>query len=94
MVSRINPINRTVFNLKSAVRNTVYEGKRMNNKIKELERKYWDRQANILDSEKFAEAIVKECCNALWTDSCNFDSEAYAEYVRNIKKIKDKLGVE
>mgnify|MGYP003333523537 CR=1 FL=1 len=94
MVSRINPINRTVFNLKSAVRNTVYERKRMNNKIKELERKYWDRQANILDSEKFAEAIVKECCNALWTDSCNFDSEAYAEYVRNIKKIKDKLGVE
>ena len=94
MVSRINPINRTVFNLKSAVRNTVYEGKRMNNKIKELERKYWDRQANILDSEKFAEAIVKECCNALWTDSCNFDSEAYAEYVRNINKIKDKLGVE
>jgi len=94
MVSRINPINRTVFNLKSAVRNTVYERKRMNNKIKELERKYWDRQANILDSEKFAEAIVKECCNALWTDACNFDSEAYAEYVRNIKKIKDKLGVE
>jgi len=66
----------------------------MNSKIKELERKYWDRQANILDSEKFAEAIVKECCNALWTDACNFDSEAYAEYVRNIKKIKDKLGVE
>mgnify|MGYP003343971981 CR=1 FL=1 len=37
----------------------------MNERIKELERKCWDYQTNHLNAEKFAELIVRECCDVL-----------------------------
>jgi len=33
----------------------------MNERIKELEKRCWDNQTNHLNTEKFAELIVKEC---------------------------------
>jgi hypothetical protein len=33
----------------------------MNERIRELEKQCWDHQTNHLDSEKFAELIIKEC---------------------------------
>ncbi len=33
----------------------------MNKRIRELEKQCWDHQTNHLDSEKFAELIIKEC---------------------------------
>lgn len=43
----------------------------MNERIKKLEKQCWDHQTNHLNSEKFAELIVKECMDALrqaWYD--------------------------
>ena len=33
----------------------------MNKRIRELEKQCWDHQTNHLNSEKFAELIIKEC---------------------------------
>jgi hypothetical protein len=33
----------------------------MNERIRELEKQCWDHQTNHLNSEKFAELIIKEC---------------------------------
>lgn len=33
----------------------------MNERIRELEKQCWDNQTNHLDTEKFAELIVREC---------------------------------
>lgn len=35
----------------------------MNERIKELEKQCWDHQSNCVDTEKFAELIVKECAD-------------------------------
>ena len=37
----------------------------MNTRIREFEKQCWDDQTNHLDTEKFAELIVKECGVAL-----------------------------
>ena len=38
----------------------------MNERIREFEKQCWDEQTNHLDTEKFAELIVKECGVALY----------------------------
>ena len=35
----------------------------MNERIKQFEKQCWDDQTNHLDTEKFAELIVRECVN-------------------------------
>ena len=42
----------------------------------------------------FAELIVKECCQALWTDACHMSDLAVEEFNRNSRKIKRHFGVE
>ena len=37
----------------------------MNTRIREFEKHCWDDQTNLLDTENFAELIVKECGVAL-----------------------------
>ena len=43
---------------------------------------------------KFAELIVQECCQALWTDACNMSDLAVEEFNSNSRKIKNHFGVE
>ena len=37
----------------------------MNERIKQFEKQCWDHQTNHLDTEKFAELIVKECAKLI-----------------------------
>jgi hypothetical protein len=47
-----------------------------------------------LDPEKFAELIVRECCQALWTEECHTSDLALEEFKRNTARIRQQLGVE
>ena len=58
----------------------------MNERIKELERKCWDYQTNHLNAEKFAELIVRECCDVL------HDNEMGGYRVNYV--LKEHFGVE
>jgi hypothetical protein len=56
-------------------------------------------QANFLRKdeksiEKFAELIVKECVESLWTEECYNSDLALEEFERNSAKIKQHFGVE
>jgi hypothetical protein len=44
--------------------------------------------------EKFAELIVKECAESLWTEECYNSDLALEEFEKNSKKIKEHFGVE
>ena len=44
--------------------------------------------------EKFAELIVRECAESLWTEECYNSDLALEEFERNIAKIKQYFGVE
>jgi len=44
--------------------------------------------------EKFAELIVKECAESLWTEECYTSDLALKEFEKNSKKIKLHFGVE
>ena len=44
--------------------------------------------------DKFAELIVKECIDALWTEECHTSDLAVEDYNRKSKKIKQHFGVE
>jgi hypothetical protein len=44
--------------------------------------------------EKFAELIVAECANSLWTEECHNSDLALEEFERNSAKIKEHFGVE
>jgi gas vesicle protein len=46
------------------------------------------------NQEKFAELIVRECCQALWTDACHMSDLAVEEFNSNSRKIKRHFGVE
>ena len=39
--------------------------------------------------EKFAELIVQECIDALWTEECHTSDLAVEDYNRNCRKIKE-----
>lgn len=43
--------------------------------------------------EKFAELIVKECAESLWTEECYNSDLALEEFEKNSKKIKEHFGV-
>ena len=44
--------------------------------------------------EKFAELIVKECAESLWTEECHNSDLALEEFEKNSKKIRKHFGVE
>ena len=44
--------------------------------------------------EKFAELIVRECADSLWTEECYNSDLALEEFEKNSKKIKEHFGVE
>ena len=44
--------------------------------------------------DKFAELIVQECIDALWTEECHTSDLAVEDYNRNCRKIKEHFGVE
>jgi len=44
--------------------------------------------------EKFAELIVKECAESLWTEECYTSDLALKEFEKHSKKIKQHFGVE
>ena len=39
--------------------------------------------------DKFAELIVQECIDALWTEECHTSDLAVEDYNRNCRKIKE-----
>ena len=43
--------------------------------------------------DKFAELIVKECAESLWTEECYNSDLALEEFEKNSKKIKEHFGV-
>ena len=47
-----------------------------------------------LDEQKFAELIVKECAESLWTEECYNSDLALEEFEKNSKKIRKHFGVE
>ena len=61
----------------------------MNERIKELEKQCWNHQTNHLDSEKFAELIVRECI--YW---CNAHARDDGTAQRIAEDIKKDFGVE
>jgi len=46
------------------------------------------------DLEKFAELIVRECVESLWTEECYTSDLALKEFLKNSKKINLHFGVE
>jgi len=44
--------------------------------------------------EKFAELIVRECVESLWTEECYTSDLALKEFLKNSKKINLHFGVE
>jgi len=46
------------------------------------------------DKEKFAELIIQECAESLWTEECYNSDLALEEFERNSAKIKQHFGGE
>ena len=51
-------------------------------------------QYTIDDPAKFAELIVRECADSLWTEECYNSDLALEEFEKNSKKIRKHFGVE
>ena len=65
----------------------------MNERIRELA-----EQAGFLNKDEesieyFAELIVRECVESLWTEECYTSDLALKEFLKNSKKIKQHFGV-
>jgi hypothetical protein len=45
-------------------------------------------------NKKFAELIVRKCCQPFWTEKCNTSDLAYLDYKEKTNKIKQHFGVE
>jgi hypothetical protein len=75
---------------------------KMNERIKELLKQAtkevdpYDRVwvFSKVDQAKFAELIVRECTESLWTEECYNSDLALEEFERNSAKIKKHFGVE
>jgi len=66
----------------------------MNKRIKQIALK-----ANFLNKDEesieyFAELIVRECVESLWTEECYTSDLALKEFLKNSKKINLHFGVE
>ena len=67
-------------------------GRTMNERIKQFEKQCWDHQTNHLDTEKFAELIVRECLDQCYNRGMN--DELYAGQLRAAEYIEQHFGVE
>jgi len=54
----------------------------------------WQEDPDNPGLEKFAELIVKECVESLWTEECYTSDLALKEFLKNSKKINLHFGVE
>ena len=75
------------------------ERPKMNQRFGELKKQaheYAVDQEWYIDSfeQKFAELIVRECVESLWTEECYTSDLALKEFLKNSKKIKQHFGVE
>ena len=52
----------------------------------------WEQQVEFLNT--FAELIVRECCQAVWSEECNTSDLALEEYNRTVRKIRQYFGVD
>jgi len=52
------------------------------------------RTVTLNEMEKFAELIVRECVESLWTEECYTSDLALKEFLKNSKKINLHFGVE
>jgi len=67
----------------------------MNKQIKELEKQCWNTQTNHLDSELFAELIVKDCIEIVKPCKCGCTCEQEVIITDSIiADIKGHFGVE
>lgn len=72
----------------------------MNERLRELAKQAGfasDKLGHLFGSdeiEKFAELIVKECMDALWTEAHFMSDLAVEDYQANCKRIKQHFGVE
>jgi hypothetical protein len=75
----------------------------MNERIRELREQVieWvpnqvdpDTKIRLLNADRFAELIVRECAKSLWTEECHSSDLALEEFERNSAKIKQHFGVE
>jgi hypothetical protein len=81
----------------------------MNERIRELKEQAWTLVSNeerargeLYEAreqwercdQKFAELIVKECAESLWTEECYNSDLALEEFQKNSKKIREHFGVE
>jgi len=67
----------------------------MNERIQELYIKTLSEECSnpaLVDIEKFAELIVRECCNVLQTETISHDGYGYNQGALH-KKIKEHFGV-
>ena len=54
----------------------------------------WQEDPDNPGLDKFAELIVRECAESLWTEECYTSDLALKEFEKNSKKIKQHFGVE
>ena len=72
----------------------------MNERIKQLEKQCWNHQTNHLDTEKFAELLVRECEKAIRTEIAVTDISGEVEKAWEmgmecgVYTIKKHFGVE
>ena len=52
-----------------------------------------DKMYAAIDLQKFAELIVRECMESLWTEECHTSDLAAEDYNRNCRKIKQHFGI-
>ena len=45
------------------------------------------------DLQKFAELIVTECIQQLWSEECNVSDLAFEEFTRKANAIKERFGM-
>lgn len=45
------------------------------------------------DLQKFAESIVTECIQQLWSEECNVSDLAFEEFTRKANTIKERFGM-
>ena len=67
-----------------------YGLERMNERIKQFEKQCWDHQVNHLDTEKFAELIVRECITVINQPNGVGDDDV----IRITKDVEKHFGVE
>ena len=51
-------------------------------------------ESTYFSQEKFAELIIRECAESLWTEECYNSDLALEEFEKNSKKIREHFGVE